>query len=65
MIRGVVEHYVVWADDNVIDHVSGLSDRFVKFLTDSLPDTIGNFALDEKMDGVLRIEVTIRAQRIA
>ena len=65
MFRRIVEHYVVGADFNVINHVPGLSDGFIQFLTDSLPYTISNFTLNQKMDGMLRVEVTVGAHRVA
>ena len=35
MFRRIVEHYIVGADYNVIDHVPDLSDGVIQFLTDS------------------------------
>ena len=48
-----------------MDHVSGLSDGVIEFLTDSDPDSIGNRTMNQQVDGVLRVKVAIRAEGIA
>ena len=42
VFRRKIKQYVVRAKDNVMDHVSGLSDGVIEFLTNSDPDSIGN-----------------------